>query len=93
MHRVDGEYLEGDSFGESEFDSDNRKGKRFFEKDTTGLPGTKRMKKSFGNATYDTILDSWSESMVARKTKDLAKTNISQVWLCNNLVGRGILYW
>ncbi|KAI3524151.1 hypothetical protein L1887_02803 [Cichorium endivia] len=70
-HRIETAYLYGDSFGDSEFDGGSRKGKHVSEGGT--IPGSRRMKKSFGSSKYDTLLDAWSKSMIARKERDLAK--------------------
>nr|KAJ0192046.1 hypothetical protein LSAT_V11C800404370 [Lactuca sativa] len=72
-HIIEDEYLEGGSFGESEFNGGSRKGKRMLEEEMEGLPGSRRMKKGPGNSKYDTLLDAFSESIVARKERDLAR--------------------
>ncbi|CAI9261546.1 unnamed protein product [Lactuca saligna] len=71
--RIEDEYLDVGSVGESAFDGSNRKGKCKTEGDIEGLPGTRREKKSDGNSKYDILLDAWSDSMIARKERDLAK--------------------
>ncbi|CAI9302565.1 unnamed protein product [Lactuca saligna] len=72
-HRIEDEYLEGGSFGESEFNGGSRKGKHMMEEEMEGLPGTRRMKKGPGNSKYYTLLDAFLESIVARKERDLAR--------------------
>ncbi|XP_023735060.1 uncharacterized protein LOC111882929 [Lactuca sativa] len=71
--RIKDEYLDVGSVGESAFDGSNRKGKRKTERDIKGLPVTRREKKSNGNSKYDILLDAWSDSMIARKERDLPK--------------------
>ena len=73
QRRIEDEYLDVSSFGESAFDGGNRKGKRKTEGDIEGLPGTRREKKSDGNSKYDILLDAWSDSMITRKERELAK--------------------
>nr|KAJ0189322.1 hypothetical protein LSAT_V11C800406580 [Lactuca sativa] len=97
-HRIEDEYLEGGSFGESEFNGGSRKGKRMLEEEMEGLPGSRRMKKGPGNSKYDTLLDAFSESIVARKERDFArsehyKSKYGDVTssLTEELIDRGIL--
>ncbi|CAI9282488.1 unnamed protein product [Lactuca saligna] len=63
-HKIEDEYLEGRSFGESEFNGGSRKGKRMFEEEMEGLPGSRRMKKGPGNSKYNILLDAFSKSIV-----------------------------
>ncbi|KAI3790996.1 hypothetical protein L2E82_04494 [Cichorium intybus] len=68
--RIEDDYLEIGSVGESEFDGSSGKGKRKLEGDTE--PGMRRMKKTSGSK-FDSLFDAWSESMLARKERDVAK--------------------
>ncbi|KAK9059148.1 hypothetical protein SSX86_021767 [Deinandra increscens subsp. villosa] len=71
-HRLEDEYLGDADFGDSVGGSSTGK-KRMPDMDIEGQPGSRRAKRSSGKDKIDALMDAWSESMIARKEKDLAK--------------------
>ena len=78
-HRIEQEYLGvgevgGSDIGGTEVETiDSGRGKRNSEGDLECMPGSRRVRRSSGRDKYDALMDAWSQSMIARKEKDLAK--------------------
>lgn len=70
-HRLEEEYLGNVSGAEGNGEGDESGIKK--RKSEGDIPGMRRMKKNSGKEKYDVLMDTWSQSMVARKERDLAK--------------------
>ncbi|KAL6526423.1 hypothetical protein OROHE_015432 [Orobanche hederae] len=70
-----GEGIGGDS-GRGEESKASDKRRRILELELEHVPGNRRVKKkNFGSDKYDTLMEPWSQSMNARKEKNLAKAD------------------
>lgn len=68
-HRLEEEFL-----GDAESEGGSCGGKKHqLDMDIEGMPGTRRARRSSEKDKLDSFLDIWSQSMFARKEKDLAK--------------------
>lgn len=76
---IEKEYLSGGEFGGSEVGAETStkadgKGKHVSDVELEYLPGNRRMKKkNSGSDKYNAFMEAWSQSMNARKERDLAK--------------------